>query len=586
VETQDGSTIDIQLRASPDPPLPPRKPPNPVGIAIGDITPLKAEVWSRCLDSHPDRREVEYVIGGLKNGFEIGYQGDRDSFRSSPNLPLSHSSHDEFIEQEMKTEVELGRRVGPFDSPPFPNMVISPIGVITKSLSDKLRLIHHYSWPRNGAKANSAINANILEEDRRVTYGRFDDALTMLWQLKKKQRCEGTCAVAVYLSKIDVKGAYRLLPVRPSDYHLLGMKYKGGYYYDLVTPFGLASSCKIWERVAALLEWIVKDQLDIETVMHYVDDTLLISVGLELAAHQVSAILKLFAQLGVPVSFNKLEGPSTSLQFLGIGIDTVQMTLHIHADRLASIMNTLTEWRSRVTVSIHDLQKLQGLLNFVAKVIRPGRTFMRRLINYQSYLMKRQYKPNHQAKMSSSVLKDINWWFTSIQHYNGKSSIYPINWISSDDLFIATDACVTGYGGVCDKGWLHGLFTQEQHTLAMRKKRDSMPYKELLSLVIAASTWGHQWSKKNIIFHVDCEPVVTIVNKGSSKHETLMDLIRTLSFLAATHEFNYKLVHIKGVVNVAADLLSRDQISEFKQQFGQRYNQYPCTPIQPVQAVW
>ncbi len=46
--------------------------------------------------------------------------------------------------------------------------------------------------------------------------------------------------------KIDVKAAFRLVPVREQDTPLLGMERKGQFYRDRCLPFGLSSS-RLWE---------------------------------------------------------------------------------------------------------------------------------------------------------------------------------------------------------------------------------------------------------------------------------------------------------------------------------------------------
>ena len=42
-------------------------------------------------------------------------------------------------------------------------------------------------------------------------------------------------------------------------------------------------------------------------------------------------------ELGIPISMKKLEGPVTSIVFLGILFDTVAMTIRLDDERLAAI---------------------------------------------------------------------------------------------------------------------------------------------------------------------------------------------------------------------------------------------------------
>ena len=41
-------------------------------------------------------------------------------------------------------------------------------------------------------------------------------------------------------------------------------------------------------------------------------------------------------------------------------------------------------------------------------------------------------------------------------------------------------------------------------------------------------------SDLNIVFHLDCEPMVFAVEKGGSRDPEIMSLLRTLSFISAT----------------------------------------------------
>ena len=46
------------------------------------------------------------------------------------------------------------------------------------------------------------------------------------------------------IGKVDIKSAYRIVPMHPSDKpdkHLLGMQWRGKFYVDLALPFGLRS---------------------------------------------------------------------------------------------------------------------------------------------------------------------------------------------------------------------------------------------------------------------------------------------------------------------------------------------------------
>jgi hypothetical protein len=93
-----------------------------------------------------------------------------------------------------------------------------------------------------------------------------------------------------------------------------------------------------------------------------------------------------------------------------------------------------------------------------------------------------------------------------------------------------------------------------------------MPYLELLALVLAAATWAKHFAGRKIEFRTwsDCLPVVYQTNSLIATVPRSMGLVRHLSTLAALHDFDFRTRHIAGVVNVAADALSRDDMSTFR----------------------
>jgi hypothetical protein len=60
------------------------------------------------------------------------------------------------------------------------------------------------------------------------------------------------------LAKIDIKSAYRIIPVHPEDRSFLGMQWKDQLYVEAALPFGLHSAPLQFNAVADALEWIAK----------------------------------------------------------------------------------------------------------------------------------------------------------------------------------------------------------------------------------------------------------------------------------------------------------------------------------------
>ena len=53
------------------------------------------------------------------------------------------------------------------------------------------------------------------------------------------------------------------------------------------------------------------------------------------------------AELDVPLATEKLEGPSTTLTFLGVEIDTTKMEIRLPDEKLQCIHQELTTWMGK-----------------------------------------------------------------------------------------------------------------------------------------------------------------------------------------------------------------------------------------------
>ena len=78
-----------------------------------------------------------------------------------------------------------------------------------------------------------------------------------------------------YLAKMDIKQAYRNIPVAPEDRHLLGIQWNDTVYIDQVLPFGLRFAPLIFSAIADALLWIMQ-QKGVSRAIHYIDDFLII----------------------------------------------------------------------------------------------------------------------------------------------------------------------------------------------------------------------------------------------------------------------------------------------------------------------
>ena len=496
------------------------------------------------LQDHPDPSFVDYVTDGLAHGFDIGYRGPRRR-TSSPNLP-SALAHSDFISTHLRTACLRQETAGPYPTPPFPDFHSSGLGVVPKK-NGKLRPIHHLSAP-----FGESVNDGISIDDFSLHYVTVDNAISLILQHGPR----------AYLSKVDVKSAFRTCPVRREDWPLLGIEWGGKFYFERVLPFGLRSSPFIFNTVADAVEWILRHKLSIPALLHYLDDFLNVCLdSFSLASKQLDIILAAFRYLGVPLAVEKIEGPSQVLIFLGIVLDTIRGEARLPADKLADLRLILQQCVSRKAITKSELASLMGKLSFAARVIVPGRTFTRRLWDLKAKYDHPRIKPHYRVALNAACQADIKWWITLLQDWNGKSFFHHSSWTPATQLGLYTDASGNwGFGAFygAENRWLQGQWKEED-------RKESIEYKELYAIVAACATWGHQWSSRRIQLHCDNEAVVACVSSGTSRAPGLMSLLRCLVMICARLNFVVSAVHVPGRTNVVADALSRGRMQAFRQ---------------------
>lgn len=481
---------------------------------------------------------IEQLVSGFRSGFPLHFEGPIRP--CSANNLLSAIQNPVIVDQKILKEIEAGRFAGPFVSPPFTTFCISPLGVVPKKTPGEFRLIHHLSFPRG-----SSINDGISDEFSSVTYATINDAVSQIKLLGR----------GCFLAKTDIKSAFRIIPIRPEDYHLLGMQWKAMFYYDKCMPMGCSSSCKTFEMFSSALEWIAKSKMEIKHVIHLLDDFLIIAPSFEQCQSQLNLFVQLCGFLSVPLAPEKTCGPSTMLSFAGVELDTVLFEARLPLDKVTKCLNIISDFLSRKKVCLKEIQSLVGLLNFACSVVCPGRAFLRRLIDLTLGIRHPYYK----VRITKAVKADLNVWRSFLADFNGRSFFLEDVWYNSEQLSLYTDAAgALGFGAVFGNKWCYGEWPQSWTNF-------NIAVLEFYPIVLSLYLWGSAMQNRCILFFTDNEALVHVINKQSCRDKALMFFVRKLVLICLKLNIMFKAKHVKGIHNSLADALSRLQIRRFQQ---------------------
>ena len=272
---------------------------------------------------------------------------------------------------------------------------------------------------------------------------------------------------------------------------------------DKCLPFGLRSAPYLFNLVAEALHWIYVTILEFSirfttwTIFFFAG-----SPGSQEYQQVLTDMLLLCQAVQAPFKPEKVLGPTTLLSIPGIELDTIEMRARLPSDKLSALLEELKSFSTAVhTCTKRQLLSLIGKLAFACKIIPAGRIFLSRLLDTAHSVD----SLSDLIVLTEEMQKDISWWRTFAQSWNGIAFFLEPKWTPAPDFQLFTDASGTlGFGAYWNGAW----FSQPWSPCTVSRP---IEWKELYAIVVACETWGTQWSGKRILFHCDNQAVVPIV---------------------------------------------------------------------------
>ena len=215
-------------------------------------------------------------------------------------------------------------------------------------------------------------------------------------------------------------------------------------------------------------------------------------------------ILCLFTELDIPVNPGKTFPPITSLEFMGVLLDSNKMEARLPLDKLTRIKEALHEWSREKSATLKELQSLIGSLQFACRFVVPGRAFLQRIISLTKGISNSRWH----IKLNTEFRKDVPMWLAFLEHWNGVSFFLEDIVLCSPDLQLFTDASglhgSLGYGGYLNGQWLQSHWLPQNCLNPLTGI--SIDWQERFAIYITCFLWGPHWSGKRICFWCDNLP--------------------------------------------------------------------------------
>lgn len=199
-----------------------------------------------------------------------------------------------------------------------------------------------------------------------------------------------------------------------------------------------------------------------------------------------------------------------------------------------------------------------------AKVIKGARLFSRRVID----LLKGLPEKNVRISLSRGFKSDLAWWKKYSTYFNGVSCR-----IQEQGPCIQSDASLVGYSVLHESDWVAGFFNTSEvpkdvlkanpfhfhwvNVAVHEENRENINVLEIIPILLAVNRFANTWRDKVVTWYSDNMQVVHVVNKGSSKNNYCMEVLRYVFWASIVNNFHLKCKHIPGACNTIPDKLSR-----------------------------
>ena len=213
------------------------------GFSVAQVLP--ADKWNPYLSCHPDQVFAKYLWRGWVYSHPLGQS--EDNYVSATRGPTHVIKYIEGEAAVVRLRlVHLSTRVH-----------TSPMGLVPKDhMTDILRLIINLSAPER-----ASVNNGIADSLTSLQYSHVVGIVELI-------KLAGPGAL---MANLDLKSAYRHVPVHPDDQAFLAVRWQGHTLVDSALPFGLCSAPKRFTALANGLAWGMVCE-GISSFIHYLDD--------------------------------------------------------------------------------------------------------------------------------------------------------------------------------------------------------------------------------------------------------------------------------------------------------------------------
>ena len=435
------------------------------------LTPYRVEAWQSFL--HRCNLLVKYpnLISSLHFGFDAGIRPILSTYApsNSPTLHLHPEAYRDMVSNEFKkgryigpcTRQEVEALIGPFQS--------SPLSWVPKpGKPGKYRAVHNFSFPHTPTPEFASINSSIDADMYPCTWGTFATICFTVFNLPPGSQAAIRDVAEAYRTIPIVADQWPGLVVKlleEDEFAIntcdnFGLTSAGGIYgglgdatLDIFRAQGIGPSSKwvddhIFFRILRehLTEYNLMRQRWHNTIMlnggrhqsgsrfwyqgenmpddspaEFDEDAACPFADYSSLPHRSNIdscftycdadIDNISGQLGIPWEPSKTIPFSSTVPYLGFNWNLVERTVAITETKKAKYRSAISEWLSRSTHDLEEVQKLYGKLLHASLVLPAGRAYLTTLESLMASFSRNPFVPHHAPRHTAA---DLSWWFDAL----------------------------------------------------------------------------------------------------------------------------------------------------------------------------
>nr|CAH7764024.1 unnamed protein product [Callosobruchus chinensis] len=412
---------------------------------------------------------------------------------------------------------------------------LTKLGAVSKVVASRNQFISNiFLTPKKDGSKRLIINLKALNGFVINKHFKLEDHKTVARLIKPN----------CFMSTIDLKDAYFLLPVKKSRRKYLRFRFKGTFYEFNCLPFGLSCAPRIFTKLLKPVLALLRAKGLISNL--YLDDFLLMGNSFEACQSNVKQTIEVLEKLGFIINYPKSSLiPKQNATYLGFLYNSSKMSISLPVNKQIRIKKLINKFQKKKTCIIRDFAKLVGTLVSCCSAI-PYSWLYIKSFEREKYIALRANKDCYNAKMSlnAALVDDFIWWSS---HVSFSKSLSPPVFV----LEIFSDASTTGWGIFCNGQKTHGYWTDRERSLHINCL-------ELLAAIFGLKCFASEFSNSCILCRIDNTTAIACINRmGSVQYPKLNKISNSLWKWLEKKNLYVFASYIKSSDNLEADKESR-----------------------------